>query len=350
MGFLLLYLFIALFFSFLCSVLEAVLLSITPSFISITTQKDPDLGKDLQGFKENVDRPLAAILTLNTFAHTIGAAGVGAQAQRLWGDAYLSLTSGVLTLIILFFSEIIPKTIGANHWKRLAPMSIRTIKILIYSPLYPISLLSQFITKRMKKDKGRSVLSRADFTAMAEIGIKQGIFQDSESQIIRNILRFNKIMVRHIMTPRTVVVSAQEDMPIIEFFTSFPDLRFSRIPIYRENLDDVTGYVLKDEVMYEMIQNQGDKPLKSISRNIQVVPEHMPIPTLFTSLLERKDQIALVVDEYGGTAGLISMEDIIETLLGMEIIDELDQIADLQTWARDNWEKRAKRLGFKMEE
>ncbi len=350
MGLLLLYLFIALFFSFLCSVLEAVLLSITPSFISITTQKDPDLGKDLQGFKENVDRPLAAILTLNTFAHTIGAAGVGAQAQRLWGDAYLSLTSGVLTLIILFFSEIIPKTIGANHWKRLAPMSIRTIKILIYSPLYPIILLSQFITKRMKKDKGRSVLSRADFTAMAEIGIKQGIFQDSESQIIRNILRFNKIMVRHIMTPRTVVVSAQEDMPIIEFFTSFPDLRFSRIPIYRENLDDVTGYVLKDEVMYEMIQNQGDKPLKSISRNIQVVPEHMPIPTLFTSLLERKDQIALVVDEYGGTAGLISMEDIIETLLGMEIIDELDQIADLQTWARDNWEKRAKRLGFKMEE
>ncbi len=350
MGLLLLYLFIALFFSFLCSVLEAVLLSITPSFISITTQKDPDLGKDLQGFKENVDRPLAAILTLNTFAHTIGAAGVGAQAQRLWGDSYLSLTSGVLTLIILFFSEIIPKTIGANHWKRLAPMSIRTIKILIYSPLYPIILLSQFITKRMKKDKGRSVLSRADFTAMAEIGIKQGIFQDSESQIIRNILRFNKIMVRHIMTPRTVVVSAQEDMPIIEFFTSFPDLRFSRIPIYRENLDDVTGYVLKDEVMYEMIQNQGDKPLKSISRNIQVVPEHMPIPTLFTSLLERKDQIALVVDEYGGTAGLISMEDIIETLLGMEIIDELDQIADLQTWARDNWEKRAKRLGFKMEE
>ena len=350
MGLLLLYLFIALFFSFMCSVLEAVLLSITPSYISIATQQDPMLGKDLQKFKDNIDRPLAAILTLNTFAHTIGAAGVGAQAQLIWGEAYLSLASGVLTLIILIFSEIIPKTLGANYWRQLAPFTIRTLKVLIYSPLYPIILLSQFITRRLKKEKGRSILSRADFTAMTEIGIKDGIFKEGESQIIRNILRFNNIMVRHIMTPRTVVVSAQEDMTIVDFFKGFPDLRFSRIPIFKENLDDVTGYVLKDEVMYEMIQNQGNKPLKAIARRIQVVPEHMPIPTLFNRLLERKDQVALVVDEYGGTAGLISMEDIIETLLGMEIIDELDQVADLQNWARNNWEKRARRLGFKMEE
>lgn len=350
MGLLILYLLIALIFSFICSVLEAVLLSITPSYISIASEQDPKLGKDLQKFKENIDRPLAAILTLNTFAHTIGAAGVGAQAQLLWGDAYISLTSGVLTLIILIFSEIIPKTIGANHWRQLAPISIRTLKVMIYSPLYPIILLSQFITKRLKKEKGRSVLSRADFTAMAEIGIREGIFQEGESQIIRNILRFNNILVRHIMTPRTVVVSAQQDMAIVDFFKSSPDLRFSRIPIYKENLDDVTGYVLKDEVMYEMIQNQGEKPLKAIARKIQVVPEHMPIPTLFNRLLKHKDQVALIVDEYGGTAGLISMEDIIETLLGMEILDELDQVADLQTWARNNWERRARRLGFRMEE
>lgn len=350
MGLLILYLAIALFFSFLCSVLEAVLLSITPSYISITSQENPVLGQELHKLKENVDRPLAAILTLNTFAHTIGAAGVGAQAQVLWGDAYISVTSTVLTLIILIFSEIIPKTIGANHWKQLAPFTSRIIKILIYSPLYPIIVLSQFITKRLKKDKQRSVLSRADFTAMAEIGIKEGIFKKSESQIIRNILRFNNIMVRHIMTPRTVIVGAQEDMPIIDFFNNFPDLRFSRIPVYGKNLDDVTGYVLKDEVMYEMIENKGHKPLKAICRNIPVVPEHMAIPALFSQLIERKEQIALVVDEYGGTAGLISVEDIVETLLGMEIIDELDQIADLQTWARNNWEKRARRLGFKTED
>ncbi|GAB3527950.1 CNNM domain-containing protein [Pontibacter brevis] len=347
MGLLLLYLSIALFFSFLCSVLEAVLLSITPSYISIAAQEDPSLGKDLENFKNNVDRPLAAILTLNTFAHTIGAAGVGAQAQAIWGDAYLSITSGVLTIIILIFSEIIPKTIGANHWRQLAPFTIRTLKIMIYSPLYPIIILSQFITRRLKNEKNRSVLSRADFTAMAEIGIKEGIFKTGESQIIRNILRFNKIMVRHVMTPRTVMVSAQQDMPIIDFFRSFPDLRFSRIPIYKENLDDVSGYVLKDEVMYKLINNDGALPLRTIARKIQVVPEHMPIPTLFNRLLEKQDQIALVVDEYGGTAGLISIEDIIETLLGMEIIDEMDQVADLQTWARNNWEKRARRLGFR---
>jgi CBS domain containing-hemolysin-like protein len=346
MGLLLLYLAIALFFSFLCSILEAALLSITPSHASIINNENPSLGKDLQDFKDNIDRPLAAILTLNTFAHTIGAAGVGAQAQLIWGEEVLTVVSVVLTVIILIFTEIIPKTLGANYWKQLTPFTVRTLKILIYSPLYPFILLSQFITKRLKTDKERSVLSRADFTAMAELGIKEGIFKKGESQIIRNILRFNNILVRHIMTPRTVIVSAQEDMTMSDFFRDFPDLRFSRIPIYSTNLDDIQGFVLKDEVLYKIINDEGDKPLRSVIRKIQVVPEHMPIPTLFNKLLEQQEQIALVVDEYGGTAGLISMEDIIETLLGMEIIDEMDQVADLQKWARQNWEKRARRLGY----
>ncbi|MDX5482517.1 MAG: hemolysin family protein [Hymenobacteraceae bacterium] len=349
MGLLLLYLAIALFFSFLCSLLEASLLSITPSHVGVISKDNPSLAKDRQHFKDNIDRPLAAILTLNTFAHTIGAAGVGAQAQLVWGDEYLTVVSVVLTIVILIFTEIIPKTLGANFWKQLTPFTVRTLKILIFT-LYPFIVLSQFITRRFKTDKNRSVLSRADFTAMAELGIKEGIFKKGESQIIQNILHFNKILVRHIMTPRTVIVSAQEDMTIVDFFKSFPDLRFSRIPIYRTNLDDITGYVLKNEVMYKLINNDGTQPLKSIVRPIQVVPEHMPIPTLFNRLLEKQDQVALVVDEYGGTAGIITMEDIIETLLGMEIIDELDQIADLQEWARSNWEKRAKRLGFRQDQ
>lgn len=349
MALLLLYLAIALFFSFLCSLLEASLLSITPSHVSVVSKENPALGKDLQHFKQNIDRPLAAILTLNTFAHTIGAAGVGAQAQLLWGDEYLTVVSVVLTIIILFFTEIIPKTLGANFWRQLTPFTVRTLKIMIYSPLYPIILMSQVITKMLKTDKNRSVLSRADFTAMAELGIKEGIFKKGESQIIQNILRFNNILVRHIMTPRTVIVSAQQDMSIKDFFANFPDLRFSRIPVYKKNLDDITGYVLKDEVMYKLINNDGDKPLSSIARTVQIIPEHMPIPTLFNRLMEKQDQIALVVDEYGGTAGIISMEDIVETLLGMEIIDEMDQIADLQEWAKHNWEKRAKRMGFKTE-
>ncbi|WP_299754603.1 CNNM domain-containing protein [uncultured Pontibacter sp.] len=346
MGLLVLYLAIALFFSFLCSILEATLLSITPSHASILNSQSPALGNDLKEFKDNIDRPLAAILTLNTFAHTIGAAGVGAQAQYIWGEEYLTVISVVLTVIILIFTEIIPKTLGANYWKQLTPFTVRTLKILIYSPLYPFIILSQFITKRLKTEKGRSVLSRADFTAMAELGIKEGIFKKGESQIIQNILRFNSILVRHIMTPRTVIVSAQEDMTMTDFFRDFPDLRFSRIPIYSTNLDDIQGFILKEEVLYKIINNEGHLPLKSVLRKIQVVPEHMAIPTLFNRLLEQQEQIALVVDEYGGTAGLISMEDIIETLLGMEIIDELDQVADLQKWARQNWEKRARRLGY----
>ncbi|MCC9138391.1 CNNM domain-containing protein [Pontibacter silvestris] len=325
-------------------------MSITPSYVSILSQNNPGLGTTLKQFKDNVDKPLAAILTLNTFAHTIGAAGVGAQAQKIWGEAYLSLTSALLTIIILIFSEIIPKTIGANYWQQLAPASVRVLKVLIYSPLYPIIMFSQFITKWLKKDKERSVLSRADFVAMAEIGIKEGIFKKSESQIIRNILRFNNIQVHHIMTPRTVIVAAQENTSIVTFFKEFPTLTFSRIPVYSGTLDEITGYVLKDEVMYKLIQNEGSQPLKKICRSIQVVPEYTPIPTVFNNLIEKQEHIALVVDEYGGTAGIVTMEDIIETLLGLEIVDEMDNIADLQKWARDNWEKKSRRIGYRQEE
>ncbi|MFD2247335.1 CNNM domain-containing protein [Pontibacter ruber] len=349
MGLLLLYLSIALILSFLCSLLEATLLSITPSYASIISQQKPEVGKDLQHFKDNIDRPLAAILTLNTFAHTIGAAGVGAQAQKLWGEEYLTLVSIALTIVILLLTEIIPKTLGANYWKQLTPFTVRTLKIMIYSPLYPIILLSQFITKRLKTDKERSVLSRADFTAMTEIGIKEGILKMGESKIIHNILSFNNIQVRHIMTPRTVISGAQEDQTIAAFFKQATSLRHSRIPIYSTSIDNITGYVLKDDVMQKIIQQQGNLPLKSIKRKIQVVHEHMPIPLLFNNLMKNKDHIAIVVDEYGGTAGIVSMEDLIETLLGAEIMDEMDDVADLQEWARTKWEKRSQRFGYNVD-
>jgi CBS domain containing-hemolysin-like protein len=346
MGLLLLYLSISLVLSFLCSLLEASLLSVTPSHATILSQQHPTLGKDLQNFKDNIDRPLAAILTLNTFAHTIGAAGVGAQAQILWGEEYLTVVSVALTIIILLLTEIIPKTLGANYWKQLTPFTVRTLKILIYSPLYPIIYLSQFITKSLKTDKERSVLSRADFTAMAELGIKEGILLKGESKIIQNILSFNNIQVHHIMTPRTVINGAQEDQTIAAFFKQATSLRHSRIPVYSTSIDNITGYVLKDDVMQKIIQQQGHLPLKSIKRKIQVVHEHVPIPILFNNLMANKDHIAIVVDEYGGTAGIVSMEDVIETLLGAEIMDEMDDVADLQEWARTKWEKRVQRFGF----
>jgi CBS domain containing-hemolysin-like protein len=343
---LLLYLFVALFFSFLCSLLEAALLSITPSFIAARVNENKSYARTLKRFKEEIDTPLAAILTLNTFAHTIGAAGVGAQAQRIWGNEYLSVTSAVLTLLILILSEIIPKTIGASLWKKLAPFTARTLVVLIYSPLYPFIILSKFITRILNKNKGSAVLSRAEFQAMAEIGVQEGIFKKEESQILMNLMKFNNIVVKSIMTPRTVVLSASEDDTIKDFFETRDKVRVSRIPIYNENIDNITGYVLKDDLMQNMIEKKWDKHLKTLGRNIMVVNEKMPIIRLFYKLIQEKEHIAMVVGEYGEMSGIVTMEDVIETLLGAEIMDELDNIEDMQQQAMKIWERRAKRLGL----
>ena len=343
---LILYLFIALFFSFLCSLLEASLLSITPSFIAARVNENKSYGKNLKRFKDNVDLPLAAILTLNTFAHTIGAAGVGAQAQEIWGSEYLSLISAVLTIIILIFSEIIPKTLGASYWKKLAPFTAKTLLVLIYSPLYPFIIMSKFITKILNKNKQDDVLSRAEFQAMAEIGVQEGIFEKEESRILMNLMKFNYIVVKSIMTPRTVVVAAPENITIEGFFEASERIRVSRIPIYKDNIDNVTGYVLKDDLMEYMIDKRTEIELKSLSRNLMVVNEKMPIIRLFYKFIQEKEHIAMVVGEYGEMSGIVTMEDVIETLLGAEIMDELDNIEDMQKQAMLIWQRRAKRLGL----
>ncbi|MBS3768986.1 MAG: hemolysin family protein [Bacteroidales bacterium] len=346
MTLLIVYLLIALFFSFLCSLLEAALLSITPSFIAARVNENKSYAKSLKKFKEEVDLPLSAILTLNTFAHTIGAAGVGAQAQKVWGNEYLSITSAVLTILILIFSEIIPKTLGASFWKKLAPFTARTLTVLVYSPLYPFIILSKFVTKILNKQKGSAILSRAEFQAMAEIGVQEGIFKKEESQILMNLMKFNNIVVKSIMTPRTVVLSASEDTTVKNFFEKHEKIRVSRIPIFRENIDNISGYVLKDDLMQNMIENKWEIQLKYLSRNIMVVNEKMPIIRLFYKLIQQKEHIAMVVGEYGEMSGIVTMEDVIETLLGTEIVDELDNIEDMQKQAMQIWERRAKRLGL----
>lgn len=333
------YLGIAIVTSFLCSLIEASLLSITASHVSIVSTENPKLGKDLQDFKSNIDKPLAAILTLNTFAHTIGAAGVGAQAQILWGDEYLTLVSIVLTIIILILTEIIPKTLGANYWKQLTPFTVQVIKIMIFL-LYPIVMFSQLITKALNKNKETSVLSRADFSAMAEIGSKEGALAQDEYRIINNILRFNQMRINVIMTPRTVLVAASKDQSIREFYDNSDNLRFSRIPIYRDSIDDIIGYVLKDEILQEIIEGNGNNDLESIVRRFLVEPESASTATVFARLIKKNEHIVLIVDEYGGTSGIATMEDIIETLLGLEITDESDDIEDMQKWARENWKNK----------
>lgn len=343
---LILYLSIALLISFLCSILEAVLLSIHPSYIQAKINENKKYAIGLRNYKINIDLPLAAILTLNTFAHTIGAAGVGAEAQKIWGNEYLSLVSATLTILILIFSEIIPKTLGANYWRRLAPFTAYALKALIYSPLYPLIIFSKLITKWLNKNKKKSVLNRAEFQAMAELGMKEGIFWKEESQILANLMRFNRIQVKSIMTPRTVIVSASEDWTLQEFYDSFEEIRFSRIPVYSENPDNLTGYVLKDEVLEEIIDNKGHATLKSIRRKILIVNEQLPIVKLFQRFMEAREHIAMVVGEYGEVTGIVTMEDTIETLIGIEIVDEFDNVEDMQEQARKNWEKRAKKLGL----
>ncbi|MCB1645767.1 MAG: HlyC/CorC family transporter [Pseudomonadales bacterium] len=337
-------------FSFLCSLWEAVLLSITPSYAEVKQREGTAIGNHLSDFKANIDKPLAAILTLNTIAHTVGAIGVGAQATSIWADSSPWVTGLVvpaaMTVAILVLSEIIPKTIGATHWKRLAPFTVRSL-LLIIALLYPFVWLSQFLTRSLKKDTAGSIYSRSDFLAMAEIGAREGVFEQTESDIISNLLKFAKVTAKDIMTPRTVVFAAPQNMSIGEFFEAHEPLRFSRIPVYHEgSKDNVSGFFLKDELLSEMVQGNASKTIGELCREVMMIPLDFPLPELFSRLLERREHLAVVIDAFGGMAGVVTTEDVIETLLGMEIVDESDHETDMQVLARRNWEARARAHGL----
>lgn len=345
MGILVFYLILAIGVSFLCSILEAVLLSINPSYIAVLESKGSKNGKLLRKLKDDIDRPLSAILSLNTIAHTVGAAGVGAQAQVVFGNAYVSVTSAVLTLLILVLSEIIPKTLGATYWKRLSGFAANTTNILIYIT-YPLVLLSKGITKWLSDDEKSPTVSREEFSAMADLGFEEGVFEEGESNILKNLIRFNSLRVKDIMTPRIVVVKFQEDRTIEEILNREDELYVSRMPVFGDNEEDITGYVLKNDLYYNLSKEKGDSLLKEIKRNVLILPETISLKTLFERLLEKQEHIAVVVDEYGGFSGIVTMEDVVETLLGMEIVDEIDAIEDMQKLARQKWRERAKRLGI----
>ena len=336
--------------SFLCSLLEAVLLSITPSYAQLKLQEGGPIGRQLEKFKSNVDRPLAAILTLNTIAHTVGAIGVGDQAAKIWSDTNPMMTGvivpTVMVLGILILSEIIPKTLGANHWQKLVPFTVATLKVIIFM-LYPLVWVSQIITRVLKKDKSQSVFSHSEFLAMAEIGVTEGAVEKQDSEIIGNLLRMQKVRVKDIMTPRIVVRLAPEDQSIKDFYKLAGELPFSRIPLYEGSENEhISGYCLKSEVLESLVLGGGDEALSTIKRVIHAVHESLPLKDMFDHFLEKREHIALVVDEYGGMEGIVTMEDVMETLLGMEITDESDDTVDMQVLARKNWEKRARRIGL----
>ncbi len=350
---LLLYGTVSILFSFLCSILEAVLLSITPSFLSMKKTEGKSYVNALEELKKDVDKPLIAILTLNTIAHTVGAILVGVQAEKLpfeinlFGFDVVFIVSAIMTFLILVVSEIIPKTIGATYWKNLAGFTTKALQALIFPLKWTgILWLLQLTTKLIGKSAHVNTMSRDEFIAMADTAQEEGAIRENETTVIKNLLAFKSVKAQDVMTPFTVSVVENEEITLSEFRNQHKNVRFSRIPVYKDMPNNITGFVLKDDILEELVEEKGEKTLSEIKRDLLIVNGQHPIPVLFNKLIKNKAHIAIVVDNYGNTTGLVTMEDIIETLLGLEIMDESDNVEDMQVLARKNWENRAKRLGI----
>ncbi len=356
MTLLILFFLLSIAFSFLCSIWEAVLLSITPSYISGKIQEGSSVGTDLKEFKDDIDRPLSAILTLNTIAHTVGAIGVGATAGNLFGENKMELFGGFsisaetiiavfMTLAILILSEIIPKTLGANYWKSLTPFTVKSLKFLLLI-LMPLVWVSQLITKNLKNEKDKSVFSRADFSAMAQVGEDSGVLKATESSTIKNLLKLDTLQVKDIMTPRSVMKSSDVNITLQEFYDNNQPFKYSRIPVFGEKRENIEGILLKDDVLEGLLKNKGNDPISSLIRKPSVINQDENLSTLQNQMMRNKTHLCIVVDEFGAVLGLVTMEDLFETILGLEIMDETDDVADLQKYARDMWQKRAKDMGL----
>lgn len=333
MGLILLYFLGALSLSFLCSVLEAVLLSTPMSYISMRENQGSKTATLMKQYKNNVDRPVGAILSLNTIVHTIGSAGVGAESIKIFGEQYFGLISAILTLLILVLSEIIPKTIGASYWRSLALPSTRIIRVLILIT-YPLVLLSELITKVFTPRGNQASMSREEVSAMVDVGTTEGIFRESESKLIKSCIALSGVKARQIMTPSIVVESACQNLTVKDFQAK-QSWSFSRIPVYAGDKDYITGYVLKDAVLKLLSEDQFHVKLSDLKRPILTFREEESVFQIWEKMLEKREHISVIIDEYGGLRGLVTMEDIIETMTGVEIVDEDDVAVDMQALAKE---------------
>lgn len=336
---------VALVFSFLCSIAEAVLLSVSSPYVVLMEKRGHRAGRLLRELKANVSQPLAAILTLNTIAHTIGAAGAGAQVAIVFGNAYLGIASVILTLLILVLSEIIPKTIGAHHWRRLAPATAYGLRALVWL-LYPFVMLSEMITRSLAAKPTREGLSRHEFAALAELGEREGQLAEREAEVLRNMLMLRHTRVRDAMTPRPVVFSLPRVTTVEEFFAGYEATRFSRIPVFGDDPDELESFVLRSDLLLAQAKGDGAAQLADFERPLPVLPESLSLAEAFNSVLRVRAHIVQVVDEYGVVVGILTLEDIIETLLGLEIVDEGDEAEDMQEHARRLWRRRAREMGI----
>lgn len=341
---LLLFILLALGVSFVCSLCEAVLFSTSRSHIELQVQAGRRAGRLLRQQKENVDRPITAILTLNTIAHTVGAAGAGAEATLLLGDELWGVVTVVLTLLILVLSEIIPKTIGAVYWKPLAlPVAwvIQGMIVIFYPFVSAFERLTRLLTPRRKTP----TVTRPELEALAGIGRGEGALEQREHIILTNLLRLGAAQVADIMTPRTVMFALQEDMTVGEVLRRQRVLPYSRMPLYSQSADDARSFVLRNEVLMAAARDEHGRQLKEMARALHHVPESMSVASVLDEFTTRGDHLFLVFDEYGGTEGLVTMEDAIESLIGVEITDESDLVADLRQMADQRFRRRQEMLG-----
>lgn len=345
MGELIFYFIFTVFTSFLSSLTEGTLLSTSLSFLVSEEQKGRKRAKRLVYLKKHIDKPITGILTLNTIANTFGSALVGAKAASILGNELLGVISAVLTLSILFIAEILPKTLGANYWRRLIFLLYPFIELCIILT-YPITMLNLMVMRRLFKRNSISTVSRDEIASMASIGHKEGVVEKSENLIIHNVFKLNQTKIKELTTPRTVVIAAPANITISQFFRSADFLKFSRVPIYDGKIDQIVGYVLKNDILQKVATGQDKQRLSSIKRDVLVAYENFTIPRLFDELMRKKEHLAVVVDEYGALSGVITLEDIIESLLGLEIMDEKDSQVDMQQYAREQWKAKANRLGY----
>lgn len=331
---------IALASSFLCSLLEAVILSVNSSYIEVKIKEGKAYAHHLKVLKANIDRPLAAILAMNTIVNTMGSAAIADQILKIWGDGVLAAASFVLTLLILFLSEITPKTLGALHWKFFTPFATYAIRIIIFI-LYPIVFVGELIASAIGGDKKHNV-SREEMIATAEMGATHGTLKKKETTIIKNLLMLDNMYVYDIMTPRSVVMALSQDMTIEEVIAKYKPIRYSRIPVYSSDMDHIEGVVHRYQILEASSGDHDKVKLKEIMRPIHRVSENLTVSTCLDEMIQKNAHIFIVNDEYGSTLGIVTMEDAIETLLGVEIVDEFDSVTDLRAYALEKWRKRKK--------
>lgn len=334
--------------SFICSVSEATVLTMTPSYIDTLKEDNPSVASLLEDIKiKNIEKSISSILTLNTVANTLGSLGAGSQATIVFGSAWFGVFSGIMTFAVLIGSEIIPKTLGATYWRRFAVPVAYYIKI-ISILLFPMVWIAEKISRLLTKGSQGSDFNRSEFIALANQGESLGQMSELETRIIKNSLALSMIHVESIVTPRSVMVAFDENMTVGDVFATHTKLPFSRFPIFDEDLDNATGFVLKTDLLIAKANREIHMPIKAFKREITFVFAKMKLFDVLDLMLKERFHIALVVGEFGEVKGIVSLEDVLETLLGLEIVDEIDRVDDMQVLARQLMDRRMSRLGTKV--